>query len=168
MRTQPITLTLRQAYSRSEAWLRRPSAKRTAVRAIDQDQGFTLVELLVVMAILAMLAAFAGPAALRQISGARVKSAQVQISALASALELYALDNGAYPPEEIGLRALVEAPGGAPRWNGPYLQKSTGLMDPWGRPYRYKLKAPGGQVTIFSLGRDNAVGGTGEDQDISN
>jgi general secretion pathway protein G len=131
------------------------------------EEGFTLVELLVVLGILALLAAFAGPQVLRYLGKARTESARVQISAIVSALELYALENGGYPPQETGLQALMQPPTSAPRWGGPYLKKVDGLKDPWGRPYGYRVDRTG-QVSVFSLGRDNAVGGTGEDQDLSN
>ena len=132
------------------------------------DDGFTLVELLVVLGILTMLAAYVGPQVLKYLGKARTESARVQVSAIVSALELYALDNGEYPPQAAGLQALVKAPAGAPRWNGPYLKKVEGLVDPWGRPYGYRMLDTAGQVQVFSLGRDNAVGGAGEDQDVFN
>ncbi len=134
----------------------------------SSDAGFTLVELLVVMAILAMLATIAGPQVMRYLGKARTDAAKVQISGIVSAAELYALDNGSYPPQDIGLKALVEPPAGASRWNGPYLKKAAGLIDPWGRPFGYKVEQRSGQITIFTLGRDNAAGGSGEDQDVSN
>lgn len=133
----------------------------------DSEAGFTLVELLVVLAILAMLATFAGPQVLRYLGKARTDAARVQISAIVSSLELFALDNGGYPTEEMGLNALVRPPTGLPRWNGPYIKKADGLIDPWGRPYNYKAATPG-QIQVFTLGRDNTPGGTGEDQDVAN
>ena len=132
------------------------------------DAGFTLVELLVVLGILALLAGFAAPQVMGYLGRARTESARVQISALTSALELYALDNGAYPATEQGLAALVQPPAGATRWAGPYLKKAQGLADPWGRPYQYVRQAPGGPFQIFTLGADNARGGTGEAQDVTN
>jgi general secretion pathway protein G len=133
----------------------------------DRDAGFTLVELLVVLAILAMLATFAGPQVLGYLGKARTNAARIQISSINSALELFALDNGGYPTQEMGLSSLIQAPSGLPRWSGPYLKKSDGLLDPWGRPYSYKVLGPG-QIQVFTLGRDNAPGGAGEDQDVTN
>ncbi len=139
---------------------------RTAPRG--GDAGFTLIELLIVLGILALLASVAAPQVLRYLGTARTETAKIQINAIASALELYALDNGGYPPQQIGLKALMEAPQGAARWNGPYLKKAQGLVDPWGRPYQYRQPGRAGPFDIFSLGRDNAPGGTGEDRDVTN
>lgn len=134
----------------------------------EAEAGFTLLELLVVLGILALLATFAAPQVLRYLGKARTESAKIQINAIASALELYALDNGRYPPPQPGLGALMQPPPGATRWNGPYLKKSEGLMDPWGRPYQYRTPGRSGPFDVFTLGRDNAPGGSGEDQDVSN
>lgn len=133
-----------------------------------REAGFTLLELLVVLGILALLATFAAPQVLRYLGKARTETAKIQINALASAVELYALDNGGYPAPQVGLTALVQAPPGASRWNGPYLKKPEGLVDPWGRRYHYRVPGRSGGFDIFTLGRDNQPGGTGEDQDVTN
>ena len=132
------------------------------------EAGFTLLELLIVLGILALLAGIATPQVLRYLGKARTEAAKVQINAIASALELYALDNGTYPPAQTGLGALMQRPQGAARWGGPYLKKAEGLTDPWGRPYQYRLPGRSGSFEIFTLGRDNAAGGTGEDSDVVN
>ncbi len=128
--------------------------------------GFTLIEVLIVLGIIAMLATFAAPQVMRYLGHARVETARIQLSAITTALELYALDNGGYPSQQAGLSALVRQPAGAQRWRGPYLKKADGLIDPWGRQYGYL--APGRQSAfeVFTLGRDNATGGSGENQDI--
>ena len=133
------------------------------------DSGFTLLELLVVLGIIALLATVAAPQVLQYLGKARTETAKAQVSAISTALELYALDNGSFPPQQTGLSALVTSPPGAPGWKGPYLKRAEGLIDPWGRPYGYRFpgRSPG-QAEVFTLGRDNAPGGTGEDQDISN
>jgi general secretion pathway protein G len=133
-----------------------------------RDDGFTLLELLVVLGIIVLIATIAAPQVLRYLGGARTEAARVQISALYTALELYALDNGSFPPDDVGLKALVSAPVGQARWKGPYIKRATGIIDPWGQPYRYRRVGRGGQPDIYSLGRDQAPGGTGEDQDIVN
>jgi general secretion pathway protein G len=142
-----------------------PSGRVSVIRG---DSGFTLLELLVVLGIVALLASFAAPQVLRYLGKARSEAARMQINAIASALELYALDNGGFPSQQAGLDALVRPPSGARTWSGPYLKKSEGLIDPWGRAYQYKVPGRSGAFDVFTLGRDNAPGGTGEDQDLAN
>jgi general secretion pathway protein G len=143
-------------------------APRTAAKARRGEAGFTLIELLIVLGILALLASLAAPQVLRYLGTARTETAKIQINAIVSALELYALDNAGYPPQQVGLSALMQAPQGATRWNGPYLKKAQGLIDPWGRPYQYRVPGRGGPFEVFTLGRDNAPGGAGEDRDVTN
>jgi len=143
-------------------------AHAPAARRAGTDAGFTLIELLIVLAILVLLAGLAAPQVLNYLGRARTETAKIQISAISSALELYALDNGGYPRPEAGLGALVQRPAGTPRWNGPYLRKAEGLVDPWGRPYQYRVPGRAGAFDVFTLGRDNAPGGTGEDSDVTN
>jgi len=128
--------------------------------------GFTLVELLVVLAILGMLAALVGPQVLNQLGGAKSKSAAIQIRDFEQALELYKLDVGRFPRSGEGLEALVRQPSGARGWNGPYLKKDDVPEDPWGNPYEYRVS--GSSVEITSLGSDGRQGGSGEDADVSN
>jgi general secretion pathway protein G len=131
-----------------------------------RNGGFTLVELLVVMAILAMLVGLVGPAVMQQFGGAKSDAAKIQIEELGSALDLYKLDMGRYPNSGEGLAALVQKPSGGDKWNGPYLKKGKVPKDPWGNDFQYK--APGDQgrpYEIVSLGGDNAVGGEGENRD---
>ena len=153
---------------RSASIGRRYAARGSITSQVRREAGFTLIELLIVLGILALLASVATPQVLRYLGTARAETAKVQINAITSALELYAIDNGGYPTQEVGLSALMQAPQGATQWNGPYLKKAQGLMDPWGRPYQYKVPGRGGPFDVFSLGRDNAPDGTGEDRDITN
>jgi general secretion pathway protein G len=141
--------------------------KGTALRPA-RDGGFTLLEMLVVLGILAMLAVFAGPQVLRYLGRAKTDTARAQISAISTALELYALDNNGFPQQQIGLQALMQPPPGATQWRGPYLKRVEGLVDPWGRPYQYRFPGQRGGAEVFTLGRDNQPGGTGEDQDLTN
>jgi general secretion pathway protein G len=130
------------------------------------EAGFTLLELLVVLGILALLATVGYPQVLRYLGAARTETAKTQISAIATSLELYALDNGGFPPQQAGLNALVQPPSGARRWKGPYLKRAEGLIDPWGHPYQYRVPGRSSPFELVTLGRDNAPGGEGEDQDV--
>ena len=129
--------------------------------------GFTLIELLVVLVILVLLASLVGPRVIGYLGSSRTKAAKVQIESLSSALELFKLDTGRYPATGEGLGALVQAPGGAAGWNGPYLTKREVPNDPWGRPYNYRSPGQHGPFDIFSLGADNQAGGTGENEDTN-
>lgn len=133
-----------------------------------QEAGFTLMEMLVVLGIIALLAALVAPRVVRYLSTARTESAAIQINNISSALELYYLDVGDYPPAETGLEALLEAPADVPGWNGPYLNKASGLQDPWDRPYLYRYPGEHGSFDIYSLGRDGELGGEGEGADVTN
>jgi general secretion pathway protein G len=129
--------------------------------------GFTLVELLVVLAILTLLAGLVGPRVLGQLGGAKSKTAAVQIADIDKALELFKLDVGRFPSTEEGLEALVQKPASVSSgWAGPYLKGSV-PNDPWGKPYRYQVGA-NGAVDIQSLGADAAPGGEGENADVRN
>lgn len=138
-----------------------PAAPRRRAR------GFTLVELLVVLAILTLLAGLVGPRVLGQLGGAKAKSAAVQIADFEKALELFKLDVGRFPTKEEGLQALNKKPATANGWAGPYLKGTEIPADPWGRPYQYANAGPGG-IEILSLGGDGAPGGEGENADIRN
>src|ERR1044071_9771399 len=107
---------------------------RSAVR--DGEQGFTLVEVLVVITIIALIMSVVGPRVLNYLSEAKVKAAKIQIESLGSALDLYFLDTGRYPSSSEGLAALVQKTGTAIGWNGPYLKGNAIPNDPWGRPYQ--------------------------------
>ena len=130
-------------------------------------RGFTLIELLVVLVILTLLASLVGPRVLDQLGGAKSKSAKLQISENEQALDLYKLDVGRYPTDAEGLQGLVQRPGSAAGWNGPYLKKGL-PADPWGAPYQYKLAGHNGGPDVISLGSDGKPGGEGEAADISN
>lgn len=129
--------------------------------------GFTLLELLVVMVIIGLLAAYVGPKYFSQVGKSEIKMAQAQIDALEKALHQYRLDMGSYPSTEQGLAALMTPPGNEPRWQGPYLSKAP-PPDPWGRPYVYKYPGEHTEFDLFSLGRDGQPGGEGEAADITN
>ena len=129
--------------------------------------GFTLMELLVVLAILGLLMSLVGPQVLNQLGGAKTKTAGIQIKDLEQALEMYKLDVGRFPSTSEGLEALVKKPGNATGWNGPYL-KSDVPLDPWNREYNYKYPGERAEVDIFTYGANGSPGGDGEDSDVGN
>lgn len=136
-------------------------------QATPRQRGFTLMELLVVLAILGLLMSLVGPRVLNQLGGAKTKTAGIQIKDLEQSLEMYKLDVGRFPSTEEGLDALVKKPGSAAGWNGPYL-KSDVPLDPWNREYHYKFPGDRGELDIFTYGQDGQAGGDGEDADVGN
>jgi len=131
------------------ARFRRQGQRARRARA---NAGYTLLELLVVLGILAVLSAMATPQLMGYFGKAKAQSAQIQIQNIGTALEMYYLENGIYPSEAVGLKALVEPTPEAPNWNGPYLKKSQNLLDPWGRSFQYVYPAANGSYEVFSLG----------------
>lgn len=141
------------------------SADRAGRRS--RQDGFTLVELLVVLAIVTLIITFVAPQVLRYLGTARSDAARAQINNIESALELFYIDNLRYPKTEEGLAVLAKpSPELAASWAGPYLKKAGDIKDPWGNPYFYEFSE--NEVTIVSFGRDGKADGTGEDRDLSN
>jgi general secretion pathway protein G len=135
----------------------------------DAVAGFTLMEMMVVLAIIGTLALLVGPSVLRNVGDANVTAARSQIETFGVALDAYRIDVGAYPTSAQGLTVLRAAPApGVRGWRGPYLRKTV-PHDPWGRPYVYE--APGRRnpdaYDLYTLGRDGVAGGSGEDADIT-
>jgi general secretion pathway protein G len=131
------------------------------------ERGFTLVEMLVVISIIALIMALVGPRVLNFLSESKVKAATIQIESLESALDLYALDTGRYPSTSEGLTALMERPAGETSWGGPYLKGNAVPNDPWKRPYIYRSPGEHGAYDIMSYGADGQEGGTGAAADIT-
>lgn len=122
-----------------------------------RQAGFTLVELLVVLAILGLLVAIASPQVLKYLSRAKVDTTAIEIKSLSTALDLFLVDNGRYPTQQEGLQALVANPGGLASWAGPYLKSSAGVpLDPWGHAYQYRFPGQIGEYDLFSNGPDGS------------
>jgi general secretion pathway protein G len=130
------------------------------------EDGYTLVEVLVVLAIIGLVMGLVGPRVIAYLGDSKVKAARLQIDGFAAALDLYYLDNNAYPSSAEGLGALVQKPEGAAHWNGPYLRINSVPNDPWGRPYAYTAPGQHGPFDIVSLGADGRDGGTGDARDV--
>lgn len=128
--------------------------------------GFTLLELLVVVAIIGLLAAYVGPKYFSQLGRSEQGVAKAQVEAFARALDTYRLEVGRYPTTEEGLDALLSKPANAARWNGPYLQKAV-PPDPWGRAYIYRSPGANADFEIMSYGKDGQPGGSGDAADVS-
>jgi type II secretion system protein G len=149
-----------------------PSLRRQPLRRLRRQQGFTLIELMVVMVILGILAALVVPRIMDRPEEARRTKAEVQIRAMEQALQLYRLDNGQYPTTEQGLQALVALPTLGPparKWRqGGYLERGRVPKDPWDGNYVYLCPGLHGDFDLMSYGADNQVGGEGRDADVNN
>lgn len=121
----------------------------------EQQAGFTLVEVLVVLAIMGLIMSMIGPRVLNYLTDSKYKTAQIQVESLSSAIELFFIDNGRYPLESEGLQALVQAPSNLPSWSGPYVKGTTIPMDPWAKPYRYVSPDRGRSFSISYTAPDN-------------
>lgn len=127
--------------------------------------GFTLLELLVVIVIIGLLAAYVGPRYFAQLGKSERGTAKAQIEGLGKALDAYRLDTGRYPTTEQGLNALMVRPQDETKWSGPYLQKAVPL-DPWGKPYVYRSPGQSDDFDLSSMGKDGQPGGEGDAADI--
>lgn len=131
-------------------------------------KGFTLLELMIVLVIIGLLAGVIGPNLFKNLEKSENTTAKSQVDALTKAIDQYRIDNGTFPDTNSGLNALLVAPSGATRWNGPYIKKIP--ADPWGMPYQYQ--SPGQQnpteYDVYSFGKDKVQGGTGGNADIGN
>ncbi len=139
-----------------------PSPARASPHA-----GFTLTELLVVLAILSALAALAAPAVMKHFGRMKAQTARLEMKNIATALDIFRIDVGRYPAQAEGLDALAIPPAGLKSWKGPYLEKKTKLTDPWGNSYHYQVPGQAGDYDLRSYGADGKEGGTGDAEDIT-
>lgn len=130
------------------------------------EKGFSLIELIVVLVILGLLATVVGPKVIERLSQGKIEIAKLQIDRLEGGLGLFRFDVGRYPTTGEGMQALVENPG-VDNWSGPYLDKNTVPVDPWGREYQYRSPGQYGDYDLFSYGADGVEGGEGENADIT-
>ena len=133
-----------------------------------RDAGYTLVELLVVVAILGLLTLIATPFVLKYLDSAKVSTARTEIANISAGLDLFKIDVGRYPTTEEGLDALMKAPQGVDNWNGPYMKKVTGLKDPWGRAYLYRSPGQHGEFDIYSYGAKGEASASGDKPQVAN
>lgn len=143
------------------------NSNATKVRLPARACGFTLLELLVVVAIIALLVGYVAPRYFSQVGKSEVGLARAQIDSLEKALDQYRLDTGHYPSTEQGLAALQARPANEAKWGGPYMRKAI-PPDPWGQPYRYQSPGSHGEFDLYSYGKDGQSGGEGEAADIGN
>lgn len=144
------------------------SFRRRRRRGRTGEHGFTLLEMLVVLGIIALVTTLVGPRVVQYLGRAKTDTARTQIQSLGTALDLFRLDNGRYPTAQEGLSALVARPGSLGSWNGPYLSQKVVPPDPWGRDYTYRQPGQHGPFDLFTLGADGASGGDGENRDVVN
>lgn len=132
----------------------------------QREAGFTLLELLVVLAILGLLAAIIGPQVIKYLDSSKTQTARVQAKNVVAAMNLFKLDMTRYPTQEEGVQALVKQPPNVANWNGPYLPQESAIVDPWGRTYLMRIPGEHGDVDVYTLGSDGQPGGTGEAKDV--
>ena len=131
------------------------------------QKGFTLIEIMVVVVVIAIMGAMIGPTLFSKVQQAEEARIAQDIRTIESALKFYRLDNFRYPTQAQGLEALAENPAELDKWNGPYLEDVP--LDPWGEMYGYRYPGTQGKdFDVFSLGADAQEGGEGSDQDWGN
>jgi general secretion pathway protein G len=139
--------------------------RRTVIR--NPKAGVTLLEVMIVLAVIALIVGFGAPRLMESFGRAKSQAAEVAMANLKGAVQLFYIDTGRYPTTDEGLSALITAPSDVAGWKGPYLDGDADLADPWGRAFTYAAPGTSGPFSLSTLGRDGQPGGTGEDSDIS-
>lgn len=131
-----------------------------------KNSGISILEIMVVLAIISLVVGLAAPRVMENFGRAKSKAAEIQMSSVKGALQLFYIDVGRYPSEAEGLDALLREPSDASNWRGPYLDREEDIQDPWGRVYLYRSPGNERAFDLYTLGRDGHSGGTSEDSDI--
>ncbi|MBL4556632.1 MAG: type II secretion system major pseudopilin GspG [Rhodobacteraceae bacterium] len=139
---------------------------RKNVTRRNPRRGISLLEIMVVLAIIALVAGLAAPRIMETFGRAKSQAASIQLQSIKGALQLFYIDVGRYPSEIEGLEALLVEPDGVSGWRGPYLDDPDGLSDPWGRPFVYTHPGSNSAFDLLTYGRDGRPGGSAEDSDI--
>lgn len=142
------------------------SINLTNKKVPNNQAGFTLMEMLVVLVLIGLIAMVAIPQITRMLGSAKSKATNIQMETLSTAIRFYQLDVGDYPSNSEGLEALWSATD-KPGWNGPYVRQERQLLDPWGNAFIYRVPGENAPYDLISLGADNKEGGSGEDADIT-
>ena len=129
------------------------------------NRGFTILEIVIVFALLAGIMAFVGPKIFEKMGQAKTAEQRIRIQTLVGDIEVYRLDVGKYPGS---LQDLVRQPSGVDKWSGPYVKDPATLKDAWGNDYRYQVPGTNKPFDLISLGADNQPGGEGENRDVTN
>lgn len=139
----------------------------TRVKSRNKRSGVTLLEMMIVLAIMALVMGLAAPRLMDTFGRAKSQSAEIQLSQIGAALQLFYIDTGRYPTEAEGLSVLLAEPVGLEQWNGPYLDARADTLDPWGRDFVYQFPVENAAFGLMTYGRDGLAGGTSEDRDLS-
>ncbi|SIO20693.1 general secretion pathway protein G [Parasphingorhabdus marina DSM 22363] len=144
----------------------KPPQEQNAAWDPPKRNGFTLMEMLVVLVVIGLIAAVAIPQITNLLGSAKTKAAKVQLDTLSASLRHYELDTGAFPTSEQGIEVLWSMTDPDPAWNGPYVRQERQLKDPWGFDFVYRSPAEDAPYELVTLGADNKEGGTGDDADL--
>jgi general secretion pathway protein G len=133
----------------------------------NPNAGLTLLEVMIVLAVIALIAGLAAPRLLANFGRAQSRTAEIQLTNIKGAVQMFYIDTGRYPTEAEGLDALLTAPEGLSGWRGPYVDDRKDITDPWGRVYLYHSPGQSKPFDLMSYGRDGRVGGSDDDRDIT-